>query len=642
MSSFGSNASQTDGSDSNLRLKGPAMSERVRAPSPFDVRDYDYDENDQEMTNTTPLDRRFTVPPRPAPRPPALVYTEKSQRNPVFVRKRNIVLAIIAGVIIILAAVLVPVGVAVIAKKNSHSSTPTASSPSSTPSTVGGSGNGTSGTDGTAGGESPNSTPAYAVGTVLDVSTWYDKTDFNTTFTNATVGGLSLMGLNSTWDDTKRANARVPALNHRWNYSEIPMRGVNLGGWLIVEPFITPSLFDSYPTELNIVDEYSLSKHLDSEAKSVLEKHYATFITEQDFKQISDVGLDHVRIPFPYWTVEALRGDPYVSKVSWRYLLRGIEWARKYGLRVKLDLHSVPGNANGWNHSGRQGQVEFLNGTHGDYYGNVTLELHGKMAEFFAQDRYKNVVALYGLVNEPNMMVLDGPKVIEWTGRAYDLVRSKGLDAYIVFGDGFRGAATWYNVFPQDRYPGMVLDLHQYMIFNTGLIAQTHTSKIDTMCNGWSQIMEISSNNMTGHGPTMVGEWSQADTDCLRYLNNINVGSRWEGTYNVSVVANQVLVPSCPGAFNCTCTQANASPDDYSDEYREYLLTAAEAQMHAFESNGGWGFMYWAWKMETPEATQWSYQRAVAANIMPRQAYQRQYNCSASVDFVAMGLADNY
>jgi len=31
---------------------------------------------------------------------------------------------------------------------------------------------------------------------------------------------------------------------------------------------------------------------------------------------------------------------------------KAIEWCRKYGLRVNLDLHAVPGAQNPWNHSG--------------------------------------------------------------------------------------------------------------------------------------------------------------------------------------------------------------------------------------------------------------------------------------------------
>jgi len=30
------------------------------------------------------------------------------------------------------------------------------------------------------------------------------------------------------------------------------------------------------------------------------------------------------------------------------YFLKAIEWSRKYGLRINLDLHAVPGSQNGW------------------------------------------------------------------------------------------------------------------------------------------------------------------------------------------------------------------------------------------------------------------------------------------------------
>lgn len=30
-----------------------------------------------------------------------------------------------------------------------------------------------------------------------------------------------------------------------------------------------------------------------------------------------------------------------------RYILQAFEWARKYGLRINLDLHTIPGSQNG-------------------------------------------------------------------------------------------------------------------------------------------------------------------------------------------------------------------------------------------------------------------------------------------------------
>jgi glucan 1,3-beta-glucosidase len=134
-------------------------------------------------------------------------------------------------------------------------------------------------------------------------------------------------------------------------------------------------LFTPYSLSQGIVDEYTLSTYLGrSEAATDLEKHYATFINRESFKEMRDAGFDHVRISFPYWLIENVNpDDPYVEKVGWRYLLRGIEWAREYGLRINICLHAAPGSQNGLYHryffyptglilSGHEGSIGWLNG----------------------------------------------------------------------------------------------------------------------------------------------------------------------------------------------------------------------------------------------------------------------------------------
>lgn len=242
-------------------------------------------------------------------------------------------------------------------------------------------------------GVSPSDIPPGAKGTDLDPFSWYDTKDFNASYTDVLVGGLPIMGLMSEWDDSKSSSSNTPPIKSAWgSYADRPARGVNLGGWLSLEPFITPSLFD-YPASQGVIDEWTLTTALGGNAKSILEKHYSTFVTEQTFKDIADAGLDHVRIPFSYWAVTTYDSDPYVARVSWRYLLRGIEWARKYGLRINLDLHALPGSQNGWNHSGRQGDIGWLNGPNGDENAKRSLDIHDRLSQFFAQDRYKNIVA---------------------------------------------------------------------------------------------------------------------------------------------------------------------------------------------------------------------------------------------------------
>ena len=393
---------------------------------------------------------------------------------------------IFVGLIVLLLIILIPIGVLVVGKKSSSGGDPPSAATTTTPD------------NSNLSGTSENDIPPAAKGTYLDPFTWYDTEDFNVTYTNDTVGGLPVMGLNSTWDDTKQANGNVPALNQKWQYGTMPIRGVNIGGWLSIEPFITPSLFNSYQPSMNIVDEYTLTQHLGAtQAAQTIEKHYSSFVNKQTFVDIQNAGFDHVRIPFSYWAITTYAGDPYVPKISWRYLLRGIEYARECGLRVNLDLHAVPGSQNGWNHSGRQGVIGWLNGTDGALNGQRSLDLHKQISTFFAQPRYKNVIAIYGLVNEPKMISLPVNTVLNWTTNAIDIVRQNGIQQTIAFGDGFLGLPNWHGKL--QSIDGLVMDAHQYVIFNTGQIAMNHQNKVSYACSGWQGQMTASTNTATGY-----------------------------------------------------------------------------------------------------------------------------------------------
>jgi glucan 1,3-beta-glucosidase len=386
-------------------------------------------------------------------------------------------------IVILLLVIFIPVGVLVIGKNSQQSSSRSGPSNSNLKNV------------------DPNSIPAAAKGTDTDPFTWYDTTDFNVTYTGETVGGLSIMGLMSSWDDSKRPNNNVPVLSDRFAYGSMPIRGVNVGGWLSLEPFITPSLFNTFTASDNVVDEYTLTKKLGpGPAKALLEAHYATFVTEQTFIDIVDAGMDHVRIPFSYWAVTTYDGDPYVAKTSWRYLLRGIEWCRKHGLRVNLDLHAVPGSQNGWNHSGRLGTVGWLNGPDGALNAKRSLDLHSQLSIFFAQDRYKNVVTIYGLINEPKMMALPTQAVLDWNKQAIEIVRKNGIKQYLTFGDGFLGLNKWNDMF-KNVDPALVMDTHQYVIFNNEQLAISHLNKINMACQGWGSMLSAAVNPSTGCVP---------------------------------------------------------------------------------------------------------------------------------------------
>lgn len=52
-------------------------------------------------------------------------------------------------------------------------------------------------------------------------------------------------------------------------------------------------------------------------------------------------------LPIPYWAVDTWPGEPFLAKTAWKYVLLALQWARKYGLRVYLEIHTAPGSQNG-------------------------------------------------------------------------------------------------------------------------------------------------------------------------------------------------------------------------------------------------------------------------------------------------------
>lgn len=114
---------------------------------------------------------------------------------------------------------------------------------------------------------------------------------------------------------------------------------MNLGGWFVLEPWITPSIFQPWATSKLVKDEYTFGQVLGhDEALRRLDAHWKSWITRDDFFQIARAGLNHVRIPIGYWAVKPLPGEPYVQG-QLGYLDQAIGWARDAGVRIMIDLH---------------------------------------------------------------------------------------------------------------------------------------------------------------------------------------------------------------------------------------------------------------------------------------------------------------
>ena len=75
-----------------------------------------------------------------------------------------------------------------------------------------------------------------------------------------------------------------------FSYGSEKVRGVNIGGWLVAEPWITPSLFDNTGDD-RIIDEWTFGQYQDAgAAKAAMQAHWDSFYTEDDFAQIAAAG----------------------------------------------------------------------------------------------------------------------------------------------------------------------------------------------------------------------------------------------------------------------------------------------------------------------------------------------------------------
>ena len=308
-------------------------------------------------------------------------------------------------------------------------------------------------------------------------------------------------------------------------------------------------------------------------------EHYDTFITERDFAEIACAGINWVRLPVPHWAVQKIDGEPYLERVSWTYVLKALRWARKYGLRIKFDLHTVPGSQNGWNHSGRLGAISWLNSTMGLANAQRSLEVMRSIAQFISQPEYAPVVPLFGFINEPNANALSQNVVGSFYHEAHNMIREitgygEGNGPFLSFHDGFVGIRQWFSFLPgADR---LAVDQHPYLIFGdqpTGTLATIAKEP----CRQWASQTNDTSKT---YGVNVAGEWSSAPNDCGKWINNVGQGSRYDGSYS----GYQGPTPGSCDYWN-DYTQWNQSTIDD-------LLHLTKASMDALQN-----FFFWTWKI---------------------------------------------
>lgn len=336
----------------------------------------------------------------------------------------------------------------------------------------------------------------------------------------------------------KNPNKQTYRLN---NYH---FRGTALGGWLVLEPWITPSLFyqflgasdkwgDDAPKKV-AVDSSSFCIALGKEeANKQLRRHWKTWVTEDEIKFIAISGLDTIRIPVGDWMY--IPYEPYIGCMdgALEELERVLRLCEKYNLKVVLDIHAIKGSQNGLDNSGttvnfKWTGVKSRNGSaHYDHWDIRGAEWIGNFDGLLNQYRsinytniehslnvvkklvklYANEKVIIGLepVNEPWWPTpIDVLKEFYWD--SYQIVQELAPHWVTVFHDSFRLNADIWSNFMTDC-DNWAIDTHLYQAW---AFDGEPDWFIEHACLDGDNIRLLESLNI----PVIVGEWSLATDNC--------------------------------------------------------------------------------------------------------------------------------
>ncbi len=174
----------------------------------------------------------------------------------------------------------------------------------------------------------------------------------------------------------------VDSANH-----PLMLRGINLGNWLEPEGYMFH--FDGGPQSPREIEDLTAELIGPEKAAAFWHRWRETYVTEADIDRVKREGFNSVRVPIHWKLFDSDDAEGF------RLLDGLIQWARKDGIYIIVDLHCAPGGQTGTNIDDSGGYPWLYSSPEAQAH---TIAIWRRIAA-----RYKSepIILGYDLLNEP-------------------------------------------------------------------------------------------------------------------------------------------------------------------------------------------------------------------------------------------------
>jgi endoglucanase len=317
--------------------------------------------------------------------------------------------------------------------------------------------------------------------------------------------------------DFLKANGTV-LRNNYGNGNIVNLRGTNLGGWLLQEPWMSPC---------SVVDEWNLRETLtkrfgEATKERLIKTYQKAWLQESDLDNIKNMGMNLVRVPVLYLELMDKYGN--WKSNAWENLDWLVSNCSSRGLYVLIDLHGTFGGQNTFDNCGEVNSDPQL--WKNNQYQDRTVALWEGIAAHF---KGNPAVAGYDLLNEPN--VVSANQLNTYYNRLYKAIRAIDPDHLICL----EAAWDWNQLYAPSTFgwTNVMYQLHYYAMANN---ESSDWNVQNNLIN--NAIAGMKSHQSSWNIPVLAGEFCLFDFYDLwekfySQMNSINVSwTNW--TYKVT------------------------------------------------------------------------------------------------------------